>query len=299
MRVLILGCGYTGTRLALRLHSQGIEVVITTRSGNCPERLEGLEPAIAHVPFLWQTSPSPCLPPTEVWQGVTHVLSSIPPDTTGVDGVVAGLLDQLTALDLQWFGYLSTTGVYGDRRGEWVDETTSVHPQNARSQARVNAENRFLSSGLPTHIFRLPGIYGPGSGRNIFSRIQSGKARHIHRPGHYFCRIHVDDIVQTLIKSLETPTPGEIYNISDDQPSEASHVLLEAYRLMGQSAPPPLALEDLELSPMAASFWQESRRVRNDKIKSVLGVALKYPTYRQGLASIWHQRAEDVLGARL
>ncbi|MDG2990631.1 SDR family oxidoreductase [Candidatus Synechococcus calcipolaris G9] len=299
MRVLILGCGYTGTRLALRLHSQGIGVVITTRSGNCPEVLRDLQPAIAPVPFLWQSSPARSLPPTETWQGVTHVLSSIPPDPVGMDGVVACLMDQLMALDLQWFGYLSTTGVYGDRQGGWVDETTPVHPQNSRSQARVNAENQFLASGLPAHIFRLPGIYGPGSGRNIFSRIQTGKAQHIHRPGHYFCRIHVDDIVQTLFKSLAQPTPGEIYNISDDQPSESSHVLLEAYRLMGQTAPPPLALEELDLSPMAASFWQESRRVRNDRIKSVLGVNLKYPTYREGLASIWNQMAGDVPGAKL
>lgn len=297
MQVLILGCGYTGTRLALALHHRGIPVRITTRSGDCPQSLQGLNPAIAPFQFFAQDSDSsPCLIPPEAWQAVTHVLSSIPPDSSGMDGVVSHLMESLLRQNLVWFGYLSTTGVYGDRQGEWVDETTPVHPQNSRSQSRVKAEQAFLTSGLPAHIFRLPGIYGPGSGRNIFSRIQTGKAQHIHRPGHYFCRIHVDDIVQTLLKSLQSPTPGEIYNVSDDQPCEASHMLLEAYRLMGQPPPPAVALEELKLSPMAASFWQESRRVRNDKMKSVLGVRLTYPSYREGLASIWQQVMEERSG---
>ncbi|URR34726.1 SDR family oxidoreductase [Thermosynechococcus sp. HN-54] len=282
MRVLILGCGYTGTWLARSLQAQGIDVVITNRRGKPP-------PELSHVPcfrFAWEPQGEQVPLDSAALEGVTHILNSIPPDRQGEDAVALALLPQLEKLNLQWFGYLSTTGVYGDRQGGWVDETTSVNPQNLRSQHRVSIEQTFLNANLPTHIFRLPGIYGPGEGRNPITRILKGNVQLIDKPGHYFCRIHVEDIVQTLERSLTQPTPQEIYNLSDDQPSESLPVLLEAYRLLGRPAPPAVPLEAANLSPMAQSFWRESRRVRNDKIKQVLGVKLRYPSYREGLAAI-------------
>ncbi|AHB89547.1 nucleoside-diphosphate-sugar epimerase WcaG family [Thermosynechococcus sp. NK55a] len=282
MRVLILGCGYTGTWLARSLQAQGIDVVITNRRGELPPELS----AIPCFPFKWeqQGEQFPLVP--AALEGVTHVLNSIPPDRQGEDAVALALLPQLEKLNLQWFGYLSTTGVYGDRQGGWVDETTPVNPQNLRSQHRVRIEQIFLNANLPTHIFRLPGIYGPGEGRNPIARILKGDVQLIDKPGHYFCRIHVADIVQTLERSLARPTPQEIYNLSDDQPSESLPVLLEAYRLLGRPAPPAIPLKVANLSPMAQSFWRESRRVRNDKIKQALGVQLRYPSYREGLRAI-------------
>ncbi|MFN3679022.1 SDR family oxidoreductase [Thermosynechococcus sp.] len=282
MRVLILGCGYTGTWLARSLQAQGIDVVITNRRGEPPPELS----TVPCFPFAWEQQGEQIPLEPKALEGVTHVLNSIPPDRQGEDAVALALLPQLENLNLHWFGYLSTTGVYGDRQGGWVDETTPVNPQNLRSQHRVRIEQTFLNSSLPTHIFRLPGIYGPGEGRNPITRILKGDVQLIDKPGHYFCRIHVADIVQALERSLVQPTPGEIYNLSDDQPSESLPVFLEAYRLLGCPAPPAIPLEAANLSPMAQSFWRESRRVRNDKIKQVLGVKLRYPSYREGLLAI-------------
>ncbi|BAY51635.1 hypothetical protein NIES2134_107730 [Thermostichus vulcanus NIES-2134] len=282
MRVLILGCGYTGTWLARSLHAQGIDVVITNRRGEPPPELSTLP----CFPFKWEQQGEQLPLAPAALEGVTHVLNGIPPDRQGEDAVALALLPQLEKLNLHWFGYLSTTGVYGDRQGGWVDETTPVNPQNLRSQHRVRIEQVFLNANLPTHIFRLPGIYGPGEGRNPIARLLKGDVQLIDKPGHYFCRIHVADIVQTLERSLAQPTPQEIYNLSDDQPSESLPVLLEAYRLLGRPAPPAIPLEAANLSPMAQSFWRESRRVRNDKIKQALGVQLRYPSYREGLRAI-------------
>lgn len=282
MRVLILGCGYTGTWLARSLQAQGINVVMTNRRGEPPPELS----TVPCFPFTWEQQGKQVPLAPAALEGVTHILNSIPPDRHGQDPVVLALLPQLEKLNLHWFGYLSTTGVYGDRQGGWVDETTPVNPQNLRSQHRVSIEQTFLNSNLPTHIFRLPGIYGPGEERNPIARILKGDVQLIDKPGHYFCRIHVADIVQTLEQSLAQPTPQEIYNLSDDQPSESLPVLLEAYRLLGRPAPPAIPLEAAHLSPMAQSFWRESRRVRNDKIKRVLGIKLRYPSYREGLVAI-------------
>ncbi len=284
MRVLILGCGYTGSELAKALLQRGIAVHITNRSGHCPPDLAGSN--LSCYQFSGGQGEPPSLDPG-AYEAVTHILSSIPPGPDGEDWVVSHILPKLRSGSLDWVGYLSTTGVYGDCLGAWVEETQPVNPQNTRSRHRVQAEAEFLASGLPSHIFRLSGIYGPGSGRNIFARLQSGKAQHIVRPGHVFSRIHVEDIVQTLWASMTKPRPGEIYNVADDLPTESSQLILEACRLMEQPPPPPLAWEEANLSPMAASFWQESRRVSNFKIKSELGISLRYPTYKEGLAQIW------------
>ncbi len=283
MKVLILGCGYTGKRLAQWLVRQSVEVYGTNRTGNTIANLSAPVFAFAH------TAGDTKLLPDSAFQDVTHVLSTIAPDAQGIDPVAASLMPTLQRLNLEWFGYLSTTGVYGDTQGAWVTEESPVASQNLRSQHRVNIEATFLQSGLPTHIFRLPGIYGPG--RNIFERLRAGTANHVHKPGHVFSRVHVDDIVQALWLSMRTPgakrspEPGSIYNVADNEPSEPSTLILEGAKLLGIAPPPAQSLDLATLSPMAASFWQECRRVSNQKIKQELGIQLHYPTYREGLAA--------------
>lgn len=275
MKVLILGCGYTGQRLAQWLVHQSIAVSVTNRSGKAIASL-------AAPVFAFEYSPGEAkLLPDEAFSNVTHVLSTIAPDAQGIDPVAASLMPTLQRLNLAWFGYLSTTGVYGDTQGAWVTENSPLLSQNLRSQHRINIEATFLKSGLPAHIFRLPGIYGPG--RSIFERLRSGTANHIHKPGHVFSRIHVDDIVQALWCSMRSPSPGTLYNIADDEPSEPSTLILEGSKLLGIAPPPAQPLDAATLSRMAASFWQECRRVSNQKMKEQLGVQLLYPTYREGL----------------
>jgi nucleoside-diphosphate-sugar epimerase len=273
MKVLILGCGYTGSRLARLLLEQEIPVCLTTRSGG---------PTSIHAPCFAFSDDCPLLP-DQALAGVTHVLHSIPPDAQGIDPVAVYLLPALEKAHLQWFGYLSTTGVYGDVQGAWVDEQTPTHPQQYRSEHRVAAEQKFLHA-LPTHIFRLPGIYGPG--RSVFDRLRAGKAQRIARPGHVFSRIHVEDIVGTLWASMNRPNPSSIYNVADDEPTEPENLLIEASKLLGITPPEAVPFEQAALSPMAATFWSECRRVSNQKIKTELGVVLKYPTYREGLKAI-------------
>lgn len=277
MKLLILGCGYTGLQLAKRLMQDSITVHVTNRSGSVP--------GLRSFPFIHSPTEAPVLPPSVAYQGVTHILSTIPPDGQGNDPVGLHLLSTLENLSLKWFGYLSTTGVYGDSQGAWVDETSPLNPQSVRSQNRVKAETLFLQSSLPTHIFRLPGIYGPG--RSILDRLKAGTARHILKPGHVFSRIHVDDIVQTLYQSMQQPQPGSIYNVTDDLPSEPSTLIEEGSQLLGITPPLAIAYEAAQMNPMAQSFWQECRRVSNLKIKTDLGIKLLYPSYREGLRSIW------------
>jgi nucleoside-diphosphate-sugar epimerase len=283
MKVLILGCGYTGKRLAQWLVRQSVEVYATNRTGNAIANLSAPVFAFAY------TAGEAKLLPDSAFQDVTHVLSTIAPDSQGIDPVAASLMPTLQRLNLEWFGYLSTTGVYGDTQGAWVTEESPVASQNLRSQHRVNIEATFLQSGLPTHIFRLPGIYGPR--RNIFERLRAGTANHIHKPGHVFSRVHVDDIVQALWLSMRTPSakrspePVSIYNVADNEPSEPSTLIIEGAKLLGIAPPPAQSLDLATLSPMAASFWQECRRVSNQKIKQELGIQLRYPTYREGLVA--------------
>lgn len=277
MKVLILGCGYTGKRLAQWVTRQSVAVHVTNRSGTAIADLSAPVFAFAY------TAGDAKLLPDSAFQDVTHVLSTIAPDAQGIDPVAASLMPTLQRLNLEWFGYLSTTGVYGDTQGAWVTEESPVVSQNLRSQHRVNIEATFLQSGLPTHIFRLPGIYGPG--RNIFERLRAGTANHIHKPGHVFSRVHVDDIVQALWLSMGSPNPGSIYNVADNEPSEPSTLIIEGAKLLGITPPPSQSLDLATLSPMAASFWQECRRVSNQKIKQELNIQLLYPTYREGLAA--------------
>jgi nucleoside-diphosphate-sugar epimerase len=220
--------------------------------------------------------------------GVTHILLSVPPDEAG-DPVFDRHRDDIVALpDLAWLGYLSTTGVYGDRDGGWVDETAKLQPTGERGRRRAAAEAAWLDlwqeRGVPVHIFRLAGIYG--SGRSPFDALRAGTARRIDKPGQVFSRIHVDDLARVLLASIARPRPGAVYNVCDDEPTSPAEVVAHAAALLGMPAPPLVPFEPAELSPMARSFYDDNKRVSNALIKAELGVCLRFPSYRGGLAAI-------------
>jgi len=216
---------------------------------------------------------------------VTHLLLSIPPDEQGDLAFMAGAAALLRAAPkLQWVGYLSTTGVYGDLQGRWVFEWTPAAPLSTEGKRRALAERQWLESGLPVHVFRLPGLYGPG--RSAFDRLRAGDARRIVKSGQVFSRAHEDDVAAALLASIQRPNPGRIYNICDDEPAPPQDVTAYAAHLLGMAPPPEIALKDANLSPMAQRFYAESKRVANARAKSELGWRPLYPTYREGLAAI-------------
>ncbi|MEH6525710.1 MAG: SDR family oxidoreductase [Sneathiella sp.] len=218
----------------------------------------------------------------------THILLSVPPDEVG-DPVFDVMAAQIRSLpSLHWIGYLSTTGVYGNLEGDWVDENSPYNPSGYRGRRRVDAEKSWLrlfnEFGMPVHIFRLPGIYGPG--RNQLVSLKNGKARRISKPGQIFSRIHVSDLAAILSASMTKPCPGSIYNVADDAPAPPEEVVAYAAELLGVAPPPLQDFETADLSPMARSFYADSKRVSNAKIKAELGIRLKYPTYREGLTAL-------------
>jgi hypothetical protein len=222
---------------------------------------------------------------------VDAILSSIPPDKEG-DPVLNQYGAILSKLNKKpWIGYFSTTGVYGDTKGSLVDETAPLNPTTERGKRRVAAENIWLKHNA--HIFRLPGIYGHG--RSSLDRVRDGLTRRVHRPNHLFSRIHVDDISQCVIASMNKPNPGTVYNVCDDEAAEQQLVDAYASKLLGKKPPPLVRFKDAakEMTPMALSFWQDNRRVNNTKIKSELGVKLFYPTFREGLKSL-HENVEGI-----
>ncbi len=189
------------------------------------------------------------------------------------------------AAQLDWVGYLSTTGVYGDHGGGWVDEDTPLTPGTRRGAMRLAAEDAWRAiPDLPLHIFRLAGIYGPG--RGPFAKVRAGTARRIVKPGQVFSRIHVEDIAQVIEASLRQPDPGAVYNLCDDDPAPPQDVILHAAELLGVTPPPEEPFESAEMGAMARSFYAESKRVSNRRIKEELGVRLYYPDYRAGLAAL-------------
>lgn len=220
---------------------------------------------------------------------VTHLLISAPPDEHG-DPVLRLFREQLQRLSrqLQWVGYLSTTGVYGYRGGEWVDEGSPLEPNTARGHRRLEAEQNWLKlhkdSGLPVHLFRLAGIYGPG--RNQLLTVLNGSAKRIIKPGQIFSRIHVEDIAGVLAASMAKPNPGRAYNVCDDEPCPPQEVVEYAANLLGLPLPPEIPFEKAELSAMAKSFYADSKRVSNQRIKNELGYKLLYPNYREGLLAL-------------
>ncbi len=215
-----------------------------------------------------------------------NILISAGPGPDG-DPVLAALHDTIAeaAPNLRWVGYLSTTGVYGDHQGDWVDETTPLSPTTKRGQARAEAEAAWQAiPNLPLHIFRLAGIYGPE--RGPFAKVRKGTARRIIKNDQVFSRIHVDDIASALELSLASPDAGAIYNMCDDDPAPPQDVIGHAAELLGLPVPPAIAFEDADLTPMARSFYAENKRVRNDHIKQALGWSPQYSTYRSGLSAM-------------
>lgn len=273
------GLGYTARVLAGRLTGRGWEIRGTTRS---PEKAARLE-AEGYRVWLFGRD-HPIRSPAEALAGVTHMLTSIVPDEAG-DSVLDRHGEDLRAVpSLRWAGYLGTTAVYGDRQGGWVDEETPLEPTLARADRRARAEAAWQASGLLLHIFRLAGIYGPG--RNAFVNLREGTARRIVKPGQLFSRIHVEDVATVLEASMARPRPGRVYNVCDDEPAPPQDVVAYAAGLLGMEPPPEQPYETAQLSPMARTFYKDSRRVRNARIKAELGVRLAYPTYREGLQSL-------------
>ncbi|MFU8881626.1 MAG: SDR family oxidoreductase [Rhodobacterales bacterium] len=275
--LLSFGHGYSARALAQRLVPQGWTVFGTTRNAD-------------KVPALAAEGVTPILWPDGDLRGAlskaSHILCSAGPDAAG-DPVLALLRDQIAqaADHLQWVGYLSTTGVYGDFEGGWVDENTPLAPSTRRGQMRLDAERQWRSiPGLPLHIFRLAGIYGPG--RGPFEKVRQGTARRIIKPGQVFSRIHVDDIAQVLEASINRPNPGAIYNLCDNDPAPPQDVIGYAAELLGLPQPEEVPFDKAEMTPMARSFYAENKRVSNGRIITELGINLIHPDYRHGLRAI-------------
>ncbi|WP_380874544.1 NAD(P)-dependent oxidoreductase [Sphingomonas sp. DBB INV C78] len=251
--LLIFGPGYTASIIGARLRERGWQVAAITR-----DRIDDAAVEIASV---------------------THILSSVPP-TDSTDPVLDRYFDRLAVAPARWIGYLSSTGVYGDAGGAWVDEAAPIG--HGRRSARTAADARWLS--LPqARAFRLPGIYGPG--RSPLERVREGKAHRIDLPGQLFSRIHVDDIAAAVIASMERGPPGA-YNIGDDMPTSQNSVIEYACDLLGIAPPPLQSLDDAALSPAARAFYSENRRVANGKAKRLLGWQPLYPDYRAGLRAL-------------
>lgn len=281
-RLFCFGYGYCASALASALHEDkaGWSLAGTVRDPAARE-----DPDTPPISLYAFGNDRPLSDPRRMLAGTTHLLISAPPDDTGDPAFVAHAADIARTDTVRWIGYLSATSVYGDRDGEWVDETTPLRPTSQRGSRRALAEAQWLSlhkdHGLPVHVFRLAGIYGPG--RSAIDSVRAGNAQRIDKPGHAFSRIHVEDIIQVLRASMARPRPGAIYNLCDDEAAPSHEVIAEACRLTDANLPPLIPFAQAELSPMARSFYSDNKRLRNDLIKTELGVTLKYPNYRSGL----------------
>jgi len=279
--------GYTARRLGKLLAERGWRVTGTSRTekGVAALRAGG----VAAIRLDRDTSLT-----AATLEGFDAILVSAPPDERG-DPVLDAIGEALTvARRPRWIGYLSTSGVYGQAHGAWVDELTPPHPGQARSIRRLQAETRWLNlwhdHQRPVEVFRLAGIYGPG--RSALDTVRAGRAHRVLKPGHVVSRTHVDDVAQVLCAALDKPAPGTIYNVADDEPAPPQDVTVEACALLGVEPPPAVRLEDAGLSPMALSFYAETRRVWAGRVKGRLGVRLRFPTYREGLRAILAEEGE-------
>ncbi len=279
-RLFIFGLGYSGLEIAQLARAQGWTV-----AGTCTgmEKAESLRAQGIETHLFDGTAP---LAAASVG-GATHILCSIAPGTVGDPAL--SLCEPLLR-QAHWLGYLSTTGVYGDHGGGWVDEDTPPKPGQPRSIERLATERAWQAmardAGVPLTIFRLPGIYGPG--RSPIDQVKAGTARRIDKPGQVFSRIHVADIAGAALKAMTAPHRGDIYNVVDDLPVSTGEVVAFACELLGRPVPPSIPWDEIAptMSPMARSFYAENRRVRNERMKRDLGVVLRYPTYREGLRAI-------------
>ena len=281
--LFIFGYGFTSTAIAERMRRQFDLISGTTRSSEKAEFLKsaGINPVLFDGVELDPFG-------QEQLATASHVLISIGPNAEG-DPVLNACRTLLAQnKNLQWLGYLSTVGVYGDHNGDWVDESTPLTPATKRGIARVKAEAAWADiPDLPLHIFRLAGIYGPG--RGPFAKVRNGTARRVIKDGQVFSRTHVADIARVLAASIQRPNAGAAYNVCDDDPAPPQDVIGYAAELLGLPLPPAEDFDTAEMTPMARSFYAESKKVRNDRIKTELGVHLKYPDYKTGLRALVEQ----------
>jgi nucleoside-diphosphate-sugar epimerase len=282
LNLLIFGHGYSGRAIALAAVRQGYDVTVTSRQTDAAM----LDHGVNIIPFVDAEA---------AIEDATHIVTTAAPDERG-DPVLARYAAQIAVAGaLTWIGYLSTTGVYGNRDGGWVDETTTPAPQSARAERRVAAEAAWADFNVAVDIFRLAGIYGPG--RSMFDDLRDGTARRVVKPGHLFGRIHRDDIALGVLAAIrQNRTAGvRIFNFSDDEPAASADVVMEAARLLGVAPPPAVDFADAvaQMSPMGRSFWAENRRVANARTKAELGIAWQYPSYREGLAAILAEEREQ------
>ena len=261
--MLIFGMGYTAGRLAQRLRDDGWTVTGTRREAQDGCLAFDDEPAVLAA-----------------LAEATHMLASVPPASDDSEPVVDHYGEAIHAASLQWSGYLSSTGVYGDVGGAWVDESAPIG--SGRRKARSEADQHWQNLRSDMHVFRLPGIYGPG--RSPLTRVRDGKAKRVDMPGQVFSRIHVDDIIAAVIASFDGP--AGVYNISDNLPAPQHEVIAQAARLLGIDVPPLLSLEEANLSQAALGFYEENRRVANGKAKRLLNWQPQYPDYKAGLQSL-------------
>jgi len=277
-KFLILGCGFSGGFFAKTIRKLGCTVLTSSRS------------ASRYPNSFVFNSENGVIPDEKIFDGVTHVLSCIHPDKNGSDPVLKSIKNKLKSLSLEWVGYLSTTGVYGNTKGEWVSEIDEPNPFQKRSHKRLNSEKVWIDSGLPVQIFRLPGIYGPG--RSTFEAIRNQKIRVISKKNQVFSRIHVADITNAIIYLLQNKDSlkfHQIINIADDEPCSQIEVIQYCYDLLGLTMPKPTLFEDAkdELSPIAQSFWMENRRISNKLLCETLGYKLIYKNYKIGLKNCY------------
>lgn len=260
----IFGMGYSAQRLAARLRADGARVQGTTRAGSTATiRFDDDAAVLAAI------------------GRATHILSSVPPDPVGDDPVLTRYGAALRAAPARWIGYLSSTGVYGDTGGAWVDESAPMG--RGRRTTRAMADRNWQRLRGDVRVFRLPGIYGPG--RSAFDRVATGRAHRVDVPHQVFSRIHVDDLVAGVVASFAGP-PG-VYNLADDAPCAQNDVIAYACRLMGASPPPLIAPDDPTLSALSRAFYAENRRVSALKAKRLLGWTPHYADYRAGLRALW------------
>ena len=272
--LLSIGHGFSASVLGAHLIKDGWTVYGTTRSVEKAKKLnnDGVNS------IIWPgTNLTPYI------QKATHILTSVSPNSQG-DPVLDQYNEILSKNTFDWVGYLSTTGVYGNHNGGWVDENSPLKPNTTRGKLREEAELSWSKLNINLHIFRLAGIYGPG--RGPFSKVRNGTARRIIKEGQLFSRIHVDDIAQVLLASIRYPRQGAIYNVCDDNPAPPEDVISYAAELLDMPIPIAIDYDKAEMSPMARSFYAENKRVSNELIKKELGVELKFPDYKAGLQSL-------------
>ncbi len=281
MRLVVLGLGYAAEAFVRQGASRFSHVTATVRD---PARAAALSRSgLSVLPFSGAGSDPGALAALKAAIADADALLVSIPAEDGGDPALPVLEDTVrSAPALAWIGYLSTVGVYGDHQGATVDETAALNATSRRSLNRIAAEQRWLALGA--HIFRLAGIYGPG--RNPLVGLRQGRARRIVKPGQVFSRIHVEDIAGVCLASLDRPNPGAIYNVADDEPAPAPDVIAYAAGLLGIEPPPEEPFETADMTPMARSFFLDSRRIDNSRVRHELGYRFRYPTYREGLTAL-------------